>query len=338
MKIEIGKPVDIKTLKGVRYIDFQGHNIISKKVAQIFLKSKDRTVIKKCIICKNKKIHLAAKVMKIEFFQCKNCNHVFNRHRYSEKFLKNFWKKKGDIINVHSHPNQQKYRSKHLSEPKVNKIIGFIKKDLKKVKWLDMGCGNGEFLIPAKKKGINVFGFDLNQRDIRLAKKKGINAYQSNFDEFYNLISKKNIKFDVASSTGYFDMIDDPSKEMSNLGKLLKKGSLLMISLPNFDSAVHEIIKNYPSQSVRHLNACQRSSFTSKSLSYLLKNNGFKIIFRWQYGLDFYNIMNYLNLMNKNFEKSKTMEVMTKRYEDFQKIFDQENSSDTHYVIAKKIN
>ena len=91
MKIEIGKPVDIKTLKGVRYIDFQGHNIISKKVAQIFLKSKDRTVIKKCIICKNKKIHLAAKVMKIEFFQCKNCNHVFNRHRYSEKFLKNYY-------------------------------------------------------------------------------------------------------------------------------------------------------------------------------------------------------------------------------------------------------
>ena len=83
MKIEIGKPVDIKTLKGVRYIDFQGHNIISKKVAQIFLKSKED--IPKYLLCAD---------VCVEFFQCKNCNHVFNRHRYSEKFLKNFWKKK----------------------------------------------------------------------------------------------------------------------------------------------------------------------------------------------------------------------------------------------------
>ena len=337
MKIEVGKTCDISILKGTNYKDFKKQNIISKTVASAFLKSKNKKIIKNCIICKNKKLKLAATVMKIEFVQCQNCKHVFAKHKYSENFLKNFWKKEGDIINVHSHENQQQYRSKFLSEPKVNKVLKFLKKDLKKTKWLDLGCGNGEFLIPAKKKGIQVYGFDLNQKDINYAKKKGIKAYQNNFQEFYEMAKSKNKKFDIASATGYFDMIDDPADEMGKLNQLLNKGSLLMIDVPDFNSVTHEMIKGYPDQSIRHLNACQRSSYTFKSLSYLLKQNGFKIIFRWHYGLDFYMILNYLNQKNSKFENSKAMRTMVKRYSDFQSIFDEEKVSDTIFLIAKKI-
>ena len=39
-----------------------------------------------------------------------------------------------------------------LSEPKVSKVLKFVKRKNKLTKWLDLGCGNGEFLLAAKKK------------------------------------------------------------------------------------------------------------------------------------------------------------------------------------------
>ena len=110
-----------------------------------------------------------------------------------------------------------------------------------------------------------------------------------------------------------------------------------MIDLPNFNSVCHDMIRSFPMQSIRHLNACQRSSFTLKSLSFLLKKNGYKILTRWVYGIDFYMIMNVLNQQNKHFQNTNAMKIMTEKYSEFQKIFDKEKVSDTLFLIAKKI-
>ena len=58
----------------------------------------------------------------------------------------------------------------------------------------------------------------MNERDIKLAK-KGIKAFQTNLKGFYENYYDNKIKFDVISSTGYFDMIDYPIKEMQILKK-----------------------------------------------------------------------------------------------------------------------
>ena len=85
------------------------------------------------------------------------------------------------------------------------------------------------------------------------------------------------------------------------------------------------------------MSGAQRSSFTLKSLNYFLNKNGFKILFRWHYGLDIYMIMNSLIQRNQNLENSNLMKVMSKRFNDLQKIFDEEEKSDTLFFIAKKI-
>ena len=258
------------------------------------------------------------------------------KYNYSKEFLAKFWKKKGDIIAVHSNRGQQKYRSKFLSLPKVEKIIEFSKKK-KNFNWLDLGCGNGEFLQSVKRKGIRGFGFDLNQKDISLAKKKKLNVLRSDIDEFESHIKNKKIKFDVVSATGYFDVINDPVRDLKIVNKNMNKNGIMMIDVPNYDSVTHDMIRLFPNESIRHLSAVQRSSFTLKSLNYLLSKNGFKPIFRWVYGLDLYMIMNYLSLKNKNAENSTVMSVLVKRYNDFQKIFDEEKTSGTLFIIAKKI-
>lgn len=336
IKTVIGKECSIGLLKGVKYSDFKRQNDISKIVAREFLRTKSKKIIKKCIICGSSNIKLSAVVMKMPFIQCKKCTHVFNKYDYDYNFLKSFWKKKGNIINVHSHPNQQKYRPKNLSAPKIEFVLK-EKKLSKNLRWVDMGCGNGEFLTQVKKRGIKAYGFDLNRDDIKRAKKKGINAFRKDMTEFVEYSLSKNIKFDFASGTGYLDMVNDPNYELRTLSKIMKKGGLLMIDLPDYNSVCHEMIRYFPEDSCRHLNGTQRSSFTYKSLSLLFKKNGYKIIKRWVYGIDFYMIMNVLNLQSKKFQNTKAMKIMTKHFSKFQYIFDKEQAADTLFLVAKKI-
>jgi len=336
IKTIIGKSCDISSLKGVRFIDFKKQNDISRIVAKEFLHSKNKKIINKCIICGSKKNKLVATVLKVPYMQCRRCTHVFNRYDYDYNFMKRFWKKKGNVINVHSHANQQQYRPKYLSEPKVDFILKHIKKR-KNLKWLDMACGNGEFLTQVKKRGVKPYGFDLNADDVRRAKKKGLNVFRKDMSKFCEYALSKNIKFDVASATGYFDVVNDPNHELKTFNKIMKKGGLLMIDLPDFNSVCHEMIRYFPSESIRHLNATQRSSFTFKSLSLLFKKNGYKIITRWIYGIDFYMIMNVLNQQNRYFQNTNAMKIMTKRFSEFQDIFDKEKAADTLFLVAKKI-
>jgi len=337
IQITTGKDCDITQLKGVNFKDFKRHNDISKTVSKEFLKAKNKKFIKKCRICGSSKIKLIAKIMGASFMQCKICTHVFNKYTYKYSFLKNFWKQKGNVINVHTHSGQQKYRPKFLSEPKVDFILKNVKKR-KNMNWLDMACGNGEFLTQVKRKGVKPYGFDLNARDVKLAQKKGLNVLRKDMTDFCEYALTNNIKFDFASATGYFDMVSDPNYELRTFNKVMKKGGLLMIDLPNFNSVCHDMIRSFPDQSIRHLNAAQTSSYTYKSLSLLFKRNGYKIIKRWAYGIDFYMIMNVLNQYNKNFYKTNAMKVMTKNFSKFQDIFDKEiESADTLFVVAKKI-
>ncbi len=340
MKIKtlIGKSCDISLLKGINYKSFLKQNLISKIVAKNFLKAKakdkEKTLI--CIICGSKKFKFATSVFSIEYIQCKKCDHVMRKYSYKKNFLEKFWKKKGDVIAVHSDKGQQKYRSKFLSLPKVEMIIKFSKKK-KNFNWLDLGCGNGEFLQSVERKNINGFGFDLNQKDIEFAKKKKLNVLRSDIEGFQNHIINKGIKFDVATATGYFDVINDPDRDLKIVNRNMNRNGILMIDVPNYESVTHDMIRLFPNESIRHLSAVQRSSFTLKSLKYLLSKNGFKPIFRWVYGLDLYMIMNYLSLKNQHVENSTVMSVLVKRYNDFQKIFDEEKTSGTLFIISKKI-
>ena len=339
MKIKntiIGKSCDISLLKGVKYKDFKKQIFIAKTVAKEFLKTKKKKLTKSCTICNRSNFKPAAKIYKVEFIQCKNCSHVSRKYYYSREFLKSFWEKKGNVINVHTHDDQQSYRKKFLSSPKVDIVLKFLKKK-KNAKWLDAGCGNGDLLENVKRKKIKPYGFDLNAKDVALAKRKGINAYKADIEDFYQIAKNKNLKFDVVSANGYFDVINEPSEAMGIFNKIINKNGLLLSAIPNFESVTHEMIRLYPKVSIRHLTAAQRSSFTIKSLIYALKKNGFKPLFRWKYGLDVYMVMNYLAQHNKDFENSKTMRVFSKRYNEIQKIFDEENCSGSLFIISKKI-
>ena len=48
-------------------------------------------------------------------------------------------------------------------------------------------------------------------------------------------------------------------------------------------------------------------------------------------------IMNVLNQQNRYFQNTNAMKIMTKRFSEFQDIFDKEKAADTLFLVAKKI-
>ena len=73
------------------------------------------------------------------------------------------------------------------------------------------------------------------------------------FDSFNNNL----IKFDVVSATGYFDVINDPDKELKIVNRNMNKNGVMMIDVPNYESVTHDMIRLFPNESIRHLSAAK---------------------------------------------------------------------------------
>ncbi|MDF1672244.1 MAG: class I SAM-dependent methyltransferase [Vicingaceae bacterium] len=136
-------------------------------------------------------------------------------------------------------------------------------------KILDVGCGPGLFLIEAKKRGWEVYGTEFTDKQIEYLTNKGINTFQGKI----TVSSFEKDNFDVIISSEVIEHINNPIEEISNFNLFLRKGGLLYVTTPNFNSLERFLLKGkyniikYP----EHL--CY---FTPKTLNLLLSNNGFK--------------------------------------------------------------
>jgi ubiquinone/menaquinone biosynthesis C-methylase UbiE len=170
---------------------------------------------------------------------------------------------------------------------------------------LDLGCGNGRFFELFKTKKINYFGVDNCEELIKKAKEK----YQSSIVTFLVKdildLSFESQKFDAIFCIAIFHHI--PSKELrikvlENIKRILKKEGILIMMNWNFYQKKYFtlIIKNFFSTFFSFFNLSKKKldfgdlfipwklkdriilryyhAFTTKELSKLFKQTGFKII------------------------------------------------------------
>ena len=78
---------------------------------------------------------------------------------------------------------------------------------------LDIGCGNGNFLIALKKmKFKKLFGFDADSKILNEIKDKNIKTFVSNFNNFFLNKTISNLKFDYIFLHDVLEHSYDPSK------------------------------------------------------------------------------------------------------------------------------
>lgn len=143
-------------------------------------------------------------------------------------------------------------------------------------KILDIGCGNGSYLLSLKAFGWDpskqLYGIDFPSENLKkLKENKQMNITEGNFIEVEMPINF----FEVITLRHVLEHFTDPSLVMNKIYRLLKPGGKVLINVPNFKSieSLYLFKENYHAvDAPRHL-----YHFTPETLKMLLQKTGFTI-------------------------------------------------------------
>lgn len=211
-----------------------------------------------CLLCNSENL-VSLKRYKNSFLcKCKACNFIFSQQIPSQT----------ELIDFYDGYGRNDYLSP-LTIKRYNELLDDFEKFRVNNKILDVGCGIGYFLEVAKKRGWEVYGTEYTDKAIEICTSKGINMNQGelNRDNYTPNF------FDIITSFEVLEHINNPVNEIQNFHILLRKGGLVYLTTPNFNSLLRYKLKEkydvitYP----EHL-----SYYTKLTLNQLFSNNGFK--------------------------------------------------------------
>ncbi|GFP43539.1 hypothetical protein HKBW3C_02669 [Candidatus Hakubella thermalkaliphila] len=184
------------------------------------------------------------------------------------------------------------------------KIMSFEKKK-KKGRILDVGCGDGKFLLHFKERGWEAFGVDVSETSYRLARQRlGRNVFNCELKDCHFPDSY----FDVVTLNHVLEHMLDPNEQLREVHRILKDDGILLLSLPNINSLQFKISRErwFGLDLPRHL-----YHYSPQPIGNMLRKNGFnnfKIVYPLlDFPLDLFYSLNvkWLN------EKSKLLKIIS---------------------------
>ena len=106
---------------------------------------------------------------------------------------------------------------------------------------LDVGCGEGEFLVEMQAAGWSVAGVEPNSEAVALARARGVPVTPGTLTE----LSLAPASLDAITFRLVFEHLRDPAATLQACRRALKPGGLLWIATPNLDSEGHRIFREH---------------------------------------------------------------------------------------------
>ncbi len=136
-------------------------------------------------------------------------------------------------------------------------------------KFLEIGCGQGEFLSILKNFPVEPYGIENSQKLVSIAKNKSLNVIRCFLDNEKKLI--KNGPFDVFLSFNFLEHQPNPNKMLKAIYNNLTDDGIGLITVPSFEYILdkmcyYEFIRD-------HL-----AYYTFETLCFALNKNGFEVL------------------------------------------------------------
>lgn len=101
---------------------------------------------------------------------------------------------------------------------------------------LDLGCGNGAFLLRARSAGWQTLGVDFDAQAIKAAEKLGLDVRLGGVEVLDPAVEQ----FDVITMSHVIEHVHDPVGVLTTCASLLRPGGVLWLDTPNICSVGHE--------------------------------------------------------------------------------------------------
>jgi SAM-dependent methyltransferase len=100
---------------------------------------------------------------------------------------------------------------------------------------LDIGCGDGGFLVEMRRGGWAVEGIDVDPVAARLARDRGLDVREGMFPG----LELESARFDAVTLSHVLEHLHDPVAALREIDRILKPGGTLYIATPNLRSSGH---------------------------------------------------------------------------------------------------
>jgi ubiquinone/menaquinone biosynthesis C-methylase UbiE len=220
-------------------------------------------------------------------YQCRSCGFIFIYPLPHEEELKYYYP---DTYYSYS----QATNNNIITEPEHKKLIHYLRYPLKTANsffyslllrqnhfprlklgstLLDVGCGDGNFLLQHRLKRFKRFGVDINRKALKRLKESDSdvvtycgNLWEAGFADNY---------FDFINLSNVMEHISDYDTLLKELKRILKKEGIVRIQVPNSASLTYHIFGKYwmGLDTPRHLYV-----FSPQNLKKIFIESGFKIL------------------------------------------------------------
>lgn len=104
--------------------------------------------------------------------------------------------------------------------------------DSRECRLLDVGCGNGSYLVLAQQAGWKVEGLDFDPAAVRTCLAAGLNVTVGGIE----VLQGRSNQYDAITLSHVIEHVHDPARLLNQALALLKPGGMLWLATPNIDS------------------------------------------------------------------------------------------------------
>lgn len=136
-------------------------------------------------------------------------------------------------------------------------------------KFIEVGCGRGEFLNVLKEFPVQVYGIEHKEDLVEIARQNGLNVWHDFAQDENHVL--KNGPFDAFCSFNFLEHQPDPNGMMRCIYRNLSEGGMGLVTVPS----VEYILENDGYYELIHDHLAY---YSEKTLRFLMEKNGFEVL------------------------------------------------------------